>query len=132
LDEIAVGINLNEALNRMVDRVRSYDMDLLVTAIAINTQVGGNLAELLDTIGETIRERFRTRAEVAALTAEGRLSGVVLFFMPPALLAFLSFKSWDYIRLLFVEKTGQYMLGGAVVLQLVGGFVIYKMTAIDQ
>lgn len=131
VDEVGVGMTLDEALARLVRRMRSYDVDLMVTAISIQYQVGGNLAELLDTIGQTIRERFRNRREISALTAEGRLSGVILLLLPPVLMAVLLLRNPDYMRPLFEHPVGQGMLVGAIVLQVLGALIIRRMLAID-
>ena len=127
LEEVKVGLSVDEALERMVGRVRSYDMDMIATAISIQMQLGGNLAELLDTVGETIRQRFRTRAEIQALTAEGRLSAVIVYIMPFFMLAYFTIKSPDFTKELFVNPTGRMMLIGAIIMQNIGGFIIYRM-----
>jgi tight adherence protein B len=131
LEEVGVGFTLDEGLKHLVERVQSYDVDLMVTAISIQYEVGGNLAELLDNIGETIRERFRTRGEITALTAEGRLSGIVLFLLPLVMLAILTIRNPDYMRPLYENILGQLMLGGAFFLQVIGGIIIYRMLQID-
>jgi tight adherence protein B len=131
LDEIGVGVQTDAALGRMVERVQSYDMDLMVTAIAIQYQVGGNLAELLDTIGETVRQRFHTRNEIKGLTAEGRLSGSILFFLPIVLMVVLSARSPDYMKPLFETEIGRTMLIGAFAMQVVGGLIIQKLLKVD-
>ena len=131
LDEVNVGLTLELALRRMVRRVRSYDVDLLVTAICIQYQVGGNLALLMDNLGETIRERFRTRGEIRALTAEGRMSGVILFLLPLGLLVFLSIANPDYMNPLYTHPVGRLLLALAAVMQVVGGWIIRRMLAVD-
>lgn len=131
VDEAAVGVSLEEALDHLVERVRSYDMDLLVTAVVIQYRVGGNLATLLDTIAETIRERFRTRGEVRALTAEGRLSALVLFLLPIAMFVLLLAMNPSYMRPLFMHPIGQVMLLGVIMLQVTGGVIIRRMLTID-
>jgi hypothetical protein len=130
-EEVAMGVSMEEALKRLVKRVRSYDLDLVVTAISIQYEVGGNLAELLDTIAETIRNRFRVRAEISALTAEGRLSAAVLCALPIGMAAFLLVRSPDYMSVLFDHPIGRLMLGVAVVLQIAGGLVMRRMISID-
>jgi tight adherence protein B len=81
----------------MVRRVPSYDLDLVVTAVVIQQQVGGNLAEIMDTIAGTIRERVKLQREIAALTAEGKLSGWICFFMPFFMLAVMTMMNPDYM-----------------------------------
>ena len=119
------------ALNRMVERVNSYDLDLAVTAVAIQIQVGGNLAEILDTIAKTIRERVRIKGEIAALTAEGKLSGVIVFLLPIVLALFLNLRSPDYFKPMFEDPMGMPMIIGTFVAQVTGGLIIKKMVAID-
>ena len=88
--ESNLGVPTEQALGRMVERVPSYDLDLVVTAVNIQLQVGGNLAQILDTIAATIRERVRNQREIAALTAEGKLSGWVCAGMPPIMCAIMT------------------------------------------
>ncbi len=131
LDEMKIGLTLEAALIRMGERVKSRDVDLLVTASSIQYRLGGNLSEILDTIGESIRERFQFRSEVSALTAEARLSGMVLFLLPISILLVLLKFNPDYIRPLFTEPMGQNMLGLAILMQGIGGIIIRKMINID-
>jgi tight adherence protein B len=131
LDEVKAGIPIEEALDRLVPRIKTYDVELMVSAVSIQHQVGGNLADLLDTVAETIRERFRTRGEIAGLTAEGRLSGIILFFAPLGMLLVLMVLSPDYIQHLFNDQLGRAMLGGAILMQIIGGLIIRRMLSID-
>ena len=96
----------------------------------IQRQVGGNLAQILDTISGTIQERVRMRREVMALTAQGRMSGIVLALLPVALGVFLTTVSPDYMRPLFEETTGQMAIGVAVVMEIIGFLVIRKIVDI--
>ena len=80
--EIALGISVDDALNHMVQRNKSEDFDLLVTAVQIQRVVGGNLAEILDTIAYTIRERVRIQGEIRTLTAQARISGIIITLLP--------------------------------------------------
>jgi len=129
--EVEVGVPIEEALRRWVDRMQSYDLDLAVTAVIIQLQVGGNLADMLETISETIRERIRVRGEVAALTAEGRISGWILFFTPPILGVIMYILNPVYMRPLFTSPMGMPMIITALVLQVIGGLVIRKMLTLD-
>jgi tight adherence protein B len=129
--ESNLGVPTEQALGRMVERVPSYDLDLVVTAVNIQLQVGGNLAQILDTIAGTIRERVRNQREIAALTAEGKLSGWVCAGMPPIMGAIMTALNPDYMKPLFTESYGLLMIGVALVLQLIGGLVIKKMLSID-
>jgi tight adherence protein B len=129
--ESNLGVPTEQALGGMVERVPSYDLDLAVTAVNIQLQVGGNLAQILDTIAATIRDRVRNQREIAALTAEGKLSGWVCAGMPPIMGAIMTALNPEYMKPLFSEAVGLMMIGVALGLQLVGGLVIKKMLSID-
>jgi tight adherence protein B len=129
--ESNLGVPTEQALGHMVERVPSYDLDLVVTAVNIQLQVGGNLAQILDTIASTIRERVRNQREIAALTAEGKLSGFVCAGMPPIMAAIMTTLNPDYMKPLFSESLGLMMIGIALALQILGALVIKKMLAID-
>ena len=131
IGEINVGATLEQALENMTRRVQSPDFDLVVTAVLIQRQVGGNLAEILDTIGETIQDRVRMRREVLALTAQGRLSGVILILLPIAIAAALTFINADALRPLYEEPMGRVAVVGAVVLEIIGYIVIRRIVDID-
>lgn len=129
--EVNVGRSMEDALRGVVARVSSYDFDLVVTAVLIQLQVGGNLADILDTIANTIRERMRIMGEMRALTAEGRVSGIVLVLLPIILGLVLLMIRPEYMSTLFKETIGQYMIAAAVVLQIIGGLIIKKMLVLD-
>lgn len=129
--ESNLGVPTEQALGRMVERVPSYDLDLVVTAVNIQLQVGGNLAQILDTIASTIRERVRNQREIAALTAEGKLSGWVCAGMPPIMGAIMTTLNPSYMKPLFTTPIGWMMIGIALGLQALGGLVIKKMLSID-
>ena len=128
--ELNLGSTLETALHHMSDRVQSTDFDLVVTAVLIQRQVGGNLADILDTISTTIQERVRMRREVMALTAQGRMTGVVLAALPFALGAFLYFSSPGYLDPLFKEPIGRMAIAGAIGMIIIGFFVIRKIVDI--
>lgn len=129
-DEQNLGVSLEDALNHMCDRVPNLDLRFFVTSVAIQRQTGGDLAEILDRIGHVIRERFKILGQVKALTAEGRLSGVVLIALPIGLFFMMLFMKPDYIRLLWTEEMGRKMSIGAVVLMLLGAYAIKKIVDI--
>ncbi len=131
IGEINVGATLEQALENMTCRVQSPDFDLVVTAVLIQRQVGGNLAEILDTISETIQDRVRMRREILALTAQGRLSGVILVLLPIAIAAALTFINADALRPLYEEPMGRVAVAGAVVLEIIGYIVIRRIVDID-
>jgi tight adherence protein B len=129
-EEQNLGIPLELALRGMADRIPAMDVRFFVIAVVIQRATGGDLAEVLDKIGRLIRQRFELQGHVRALTAEGRLSGVVLLALPPGLLAFLSFSNYNYISVLFTTPVGNKMLLITAALQLVGAWMIKKIVAI--
>lgn len=131
LTEMSVGLPTDQALLRMVVRMTSYDLELVVTAVIIQMQIGGNLAEIIDNIAETIRERVRIEGEVAALTAEGRISGVVLAVLPFAIAGAIYVLNPRYLTPLVSESIGHLMILGALCLQAMGALLIKKMLALD-
>lgn len=131
LKETNLGSPTEVAFGNMVRRVPSYDLDLVVTAVVIQQQVGGNLAEIMDTIAATIRERVKLQREIAALTAEGKLSGWICFVMPFFMLAVMTAMNPDYMRPLFETPQGWMMIWIALALQGIGGLIIKKMLSVD-
>lgn len=129
-EEQNLGIAMDEALSNMVLRMPNLDLKFFVTAVILQRQTGGDLAEILDKIGYVIRERFKIFGQVQALTAEGRLSGVVLMALPVALFFVVYHLNPDYIMMLFTEPMGRQMLTGAIIMQIIGGFVIKKIVNI--
>ncbi len=129
-EEQNLGIPLELALRGMADRIPVMDVRFFVIAVVIQRATGGDLAEVLDKIGRLIRQRFELQGHVRALTAEGRLSGVVLLALPPGLLAFLSFSNYNYISVLFTTPVGNKMLLITAALQLIGAWMIKKIVAI--
>jgi len=126
-EEQNLGIPLEESLKGMCDRVPNLDLRFFVTSVAIQRQTGGDLAEILDRIGYVIRERFKILGQVKALTAEGRLSGIVLIALPIGLFLLMLVMKPDYIELLWKDEMGVKMSIGAVVLMLIGSYAIKKI-----
>jgi tight adherence protein B len=129
-EEQNLGIPIEEALRGLAERVPTMDVRFFVTAVIVQRSTGGDLAEVLDKIGRLIRERFQILGQVQALTAEGRLSGLVLLAMPPGLLAFCFASNPDYVGVLFSTPLGVKMLTIAGILQLVGALAIKKIVTI--
>jgi tight adherence protein B len=129
-EEQNLGIPIELSLRNMADRIPVMDVRFFVIAIVIQRATGGDLAEVLDKIGRLIRQRFELLGHVKALTAEGRLSGIVLLALPPGLLAFLSFSNYGYISPLFTTSIGTKMLATTAALQLLGAWMINKIVAI--
>lgn len=131
MQETRVDIRLEDALANLVNRLPAPDIQLVVTAVLIQKQVGGNLAAILEQVADTIRVRMRIGREVKALSAQGRLSGWVLGLLPVALTAFVGLTNKSYMSLLFSEPLGRAMLGGAVVMELIGVVIISRMVQVD-
>jgi tight adherence protein B len=122
--EVSIGLPLEQALNNLTGRVKSSDLDLMATAISIQYQVGGNLAEILDTIAETIRERVRIKGEIRTLTAQQRLSGYIVGFLPVGLLLFLMVAAPKFINPMFQIPPGIYGIPLGVILLMFAGIMM--------
>lgn len=125
-----LGMKIEDALRNMADRVDILDVRFFVTAVLIQRQVGGDLAEVLDKIGHVIRERIALFGTVQALTAEGRLSGYVLLALPGLVFCAMLKVNYDYAMLLFTDPLGKMMLTASVVMQLMGYAMIKKIVNI--
>lgn len=128
--DTSLGKSLDEALHDMDERVGSADFSLVVTAVLIQQQVGGNLATILDTIRNTITERIRIRREVNTLTAQGKMSGIVLACIPVALALFFYITSPEYLTPLLTTDIGKVAIIGTVFLVIVGFIIIRKIVDI--
>ncbi len=129
--DVAMGITLENALEQMNKRVGSADFDLVVTAVLIQREVGGNLAQILDSISDTITERIRMKREVLALTAQGRFSAIVLFVLPFAAGAYMYTANPDNFMILFEDPMGQMALVVSFIMAIIGFIVIRKIVDID-
>jgi tight adherence protein B len=129
--EARLGRPLEESLDAVADRMGSNDFGWAVMAIRIQREVGGNLSELLVTVGDTMTERERLRRDVRALTAEGRVSAIVLGVLPLGVGAFIATGNPGYLDPLFERTIGQILIGGAIVLMLSGFFWMKKIIEIE-
>ena len=129
-EEQNLGISLDESLQGITTRIPNLDLKFFATAVILQRQTGGDLAEILDKIGELIRDRFRIWGQVQALTGEGRLSGVVLLALPFVLFVAVYQLNPEYIKVLFTDPMGTKMLAVAVVMQIIGALVIQKIVNI--
>lgn len=129
-EEQNLGVPIEDALKDMLRRIPSMDLRFFVTAVSIQRQAGGDLAEILDKLGYIIRERFKIMGQVQALTGEGRISGVVLLALPIALFFAVYYLNEDYVMLLFEEELGRKMIAFAAVMQIFGAVAIKKIIAI--
>ena len=130
LKETNLGMNLDDALDNMTERVPSEDLDLVITAVKIQRQIGGNLSEVLDRIVHTIRERIRIKGEISTLTAQGKLQGIILTLLPPGIAVGIYSMAPDFMSPLFTTTIGKMMIGVAFILQLIGAFFIRKIVDI--
>ena len=125
--ETRLGRSLEDALDAMSKRIQAPDFDWVVDAIKIQSSVGGNLSEIIDQVGETIRARIRIKRQVDALTAEGKISALVLFVLPFGLLGFITATNPDYIKPMFSGALGYSMLGIAAFMISMGGLWLKKL-----
>ncbi len=131
LVETRLGVSLEDAMDGVADRFDSRDFRWVVMAIRIQRQVGGNLAELLNTVAETMREREYIRRQVNALAAEGKLSAVVLGMLPVLFLLYLIAAQGDYVEPLFNDARGLIVLGGSAAWLGVGVFWMSKLVKVE-
>jgi tight adherence protein B len=128
--EFSHGRDMSSALLGLCKRIDIRDLSFFTTAVLIQRETGGNLTDILDKISVLIRERFQLRNQVQALTAEGRLSGLILVLLPPVLVVLLMFVNPGYETMLFNHPVGQFMTGAAVFFQLLGMLLIRKIVNI--
>ena len=126
-----LGKPLDEALKDLADRNEDEDVDMLVTAIMIQRQVGGNLSEVLDVITGTIRERMRIKGEVRTLTSQGKLSALVIGFLPVGIAFAISVMNPEYINVLLNKPLGNILMGVAVMMELIGAFLLTRIIKIE-
>ena len=131
LAETRIGVELEDGLNRVADRMECDDLRWVVMATRIQREVGGNLAEVLKNTVDTMRERAQTRRQVRTLSAEGRLSGYIVVALPIVLGAWLTFSKPQYMSPLFTTPIGLMMVAGGVVLIVVGAFWIRVLVKVE-
>jgi tight adherence protein B len=134
VQEMQLGIPMEKALANLLRRIPSQDLDFLVTAINVQREVGGNLAEIMDVISYTIRERVRIKGDIRALTSQATYSGRALAVMPIGLLCILWFLNRSYVMEFFNKDTilcGGGALGGAAMLITIGYFVMVKIGNVE-
>lgn len=132
VQEVQLGIPMQDALEHLLERMPSDDLDLVITAVNIQREVGGNLAEILDIIGHTIRERIKLKGEIRVLTAQGRVTGYIIAGMPILLMAFLMLVNPDYMGQMFENQLcGWPMLGCGAGMIALGAAAINKIVTIE-
>jgi tight adherence protein B len=129
--DVNLGRTLEDALADLGERVGSYDLDMVITAILIQRSTGGNLSEILDTVAETMRERDRVRGEIRTLTAQQRFAGWVLSLWPVVVAIIFFLLNPDLMSNLWTTPAGVGLLVGAAVLQVLGFLTIRRIVAID-
>ena len=129
-EEQNLGVPLEDSLSALCDRVPNLDLKFFVTAVTLQRQTGGDLAEILDKISHIIRERFKILGQVQALTGEGRISGIVLQALPIVLFFVVYHLNPDYVMLLFTDPLGRKMIAVAAFLQVMGAICIKKIVNI--
>jgi len=130
-EEHNLGLPLDVALQKLAKRVPSLDVHFFVSAVLLQKRTGGNLAEILDKLAYVIRERFKLRGKIRAISAHGKMTGTALTCIPLAVAVMMFYVNPDYIRFFFLDDVGNLMLGGAVVLQLIGYAIIRKIVNIE-
>ena len=130
LNELDYGVPLDQALEDMGKRIKSPDLMLTISAVSIQRQTGGNLSEILETISETIKDRMTIKSELKTLTAQGRMSGLVIGALPIAMLGILMVISPSYMMQLFTNPLGRYMLVFGAIMEGIGFLVIRNIVNI--
>ena len=131
LREINLGNTTEQALLNLIQRVESDDLELMLTAVLIQRQIGGNLAEIFDKISNSIRNRIRLKGEIKTLTAQGRISGFIIGLLPVALFFILLLVSPDYIMVLLRQSAGRMILGLSIVSEIIGFLMIKKIVDVE-
>ncbi|MZQ76187.1 MAG: secretion system protein [Peptoclostridium sp.] len=128
IKEIQVGGGMEKALDNMLKRSHTDDLDLMVTSVLIHRQIGGNLAEILDNISSTIRDRIKLKGEVKVLTSQARLSGLIIALLPFGFAVIISFINPEHMKTLISDRLGQYLIGMALMGQIIGFVIIKRIT----
>ncbi len=130
VQEMRLGVTMEDALQHLLDRMPGEDLDILITSILISREVGGNLAEVFDNIADTIRDRHRIQGKISSLTAQGKMQGVIIGLLP--VLIFLALNAWspELMRPMFTHWLGWLMMAGVVVMEAIGVFMIWRIVSI--
>lgn len=130
-EEHNLGLPLDVALQKLAVRVPSLDVHFFVSAVLLQKRTGGNLSEILDKLAYIIRERFKLRGRIRAISAHGRMTGMALTLIPVGVGLLMFVVNPDYVRFFFMDEVGNYMLGGAIALQLIGYGIIQQIVKIE-
>ncbi|MDA3789361.1 MAG: type II secretion system F family protein [Desulfobacula sp.] len=131
IDQINFGVSVPAALSHLSERIDCQEIKYFVVAVIIQRQTGGNLAELIESLAHIVRERFKFEGKVRILSAEGRLSGVILAFIPFAIGGWLQISNPDFMKPLFEDEIGRIMLGIGGIMMVLGMITIKKMVEIE-
>jgi len=129
-EEQRLGLGLDKALRRLAERVACQDLRFFVTAVLIQTETGGNLAEILENIGQLIRARLQLKGKIQGLTAEGRFSALILALMPLGIFCVLYYVNRDYLMVLFTDSLGHRLMLGGIISLVLGILWMRKMVQI--
>ncbi len=130
-EEHNLGLPIEIALEKLGQRVPSLDVHFFVSAVMLQKRTGGNLAEILDKLAYVMRERFKLRGRIRAVSAHGRMTATALSCIPIAVAVLMFYTNPDYVKFFFTDEIGNYMLGGAVFLQIVGYLIMRKIVNIE-
>ena len=130
-EEHNLGLPLDVALQKLAKRVPSLDVHFFVSAVLLQKRTGGNLAEILDKLAYVIRERFKLRGRIRAISAHGRMTGTALSCIPIGVAVLMFYTNPDYVKFFFMDDVGNIMLGAAVALQMVGYLIMKQITNIE-
>jgi tight adherence protein B len=131
LRESTLGMSAEQALHALGERLDSPDMDMVLTAINIQRSVGGNLAEILEKVAFTMRERERIRGEIATLTSQQKMTGIIIGGLPVFMFGIFMVVNPDYMSLLFTELAGRIIIIASIFLEVLGYFTIKRIMAIE-
>jgi len=130
-EEHNLGLPIEVALQKLAKRVPSLDVHFFVSAVLLQKRTGGNLAEILDKLAYVIRERFKLRGRIRAVSAHGKMTATALSLIPVAVAVLMFYTNPEYVKFFFTDDVGQIMLGSAVVLQLIGYGIMQKIVRIE-
>jgi tight adherence protein B len=130
-EEHNLGLPLDVALQKLGNRIPSLDVHFFVSAVLLQKRTGGNLAEILDKLAYVIRERFKLRGRIRAISAHGRMTGAALTCIPIGVAVIMFYVNPDYVRFFFLDDIGNLMLGAAVALQMIGYAIIRQIVKIE-
>lgn len=131
VDEINFGLSHKEALLNMCERKPLPDLRFFAVAVLIQSETGGNIAEIMDNIGRILRERIQFKRQLKTLTAEGKISAIILLALPVLMFFYLYASNYEYISLLWRDQIGKYLLAGGILLQILGTIIIRRMVDIE-